>query len=354
MRRTLILPALLAFAACDNSAQREPVPAATPTEATAPKAAAGVVNVYSSRHYDTDAALYDQFTENTGIKVNLIEGKSDALIERIRAEGEFSPADLLITVDAGTLWRAAEAGVFAPVASAVLTERVPAHLRDADNQWFGLSKRGRVIVHNDSVSGGEDLDQYEDLSDPAHKGKVCMRSSSNIYNLSLLGSLIEHHGREAATEWARGVVANFARAPQGNDTAQLKAVAAGECGITIANTYYLGRLLGSENPDDQAIAAALTVVFPNQNDRGAHVNISGAGVTRHAPNRANGVAFLEYLTSDFAQQLFAEGNNEYPVQGVVSGPVAALGEFTEDQVSAGTFGTRQAEAVQVFNEAGWR
>lgn len=349
MSRRLILPALLLLAACDSS----PAPTNASQEPAA-AAEAGEVNVYSSRHYDTDMRLYEQFTENTGIKVNLIEGKSDALIERIRSEGEFSPADLLITVDAGTLWRAEQAGIFAPVESDVLNERVPANLRAPGNQWFGLSKRARVIVHNDSVEAGAALDQYEDLSDGMHKGKVCMRSSSNIYNLSLLGSLVEHLGSEAASEWAQGVVNNFARPPQGNDTAQLKAVAAGECAITIANSYYLGRLLGSDSADDQAVVAALKVVFPNQSIRGTHVNISGAGVTQHAPNRANAIAFLEYLTSDFAQKLFAEGNNEYPVQGAVSGPVAALGSFSEDPVSASSYGEHQAEAVQIFDRVGWQ
>ncbi len=311
------------------------------------------VNVYSSRHYDTDMALYERFTENTGIAVNLIEGKSDALIERIATEGEFSPADLLITVDAGTLWRAQQAGVLQPTQSTVLAERVPANLRDSSGLWFGLSKRARVIVHNDSVAAGPDLDSYEDLALPAHRGKICMRSSGNIYNLSLLGSLIEHLGEDAAAEWASAVVANFARPPQGNDTAQLKAVAAGECGITIANTYYLGRLLGSQVEADRAMADKLTVVFPNQADRGTHVNISGAGVAQHAPNRDHAIAFLEYLTSDFAQRLFAEGNNEYPVVGETSGPVAQLGAFAEDQLSAETFGANQVNAVKLFDRAGW-
>ncbi len=311
------------------------------------------VNVYSSRHYDTDMALYERFTENTGITVNLIEGNSDALIERLVSEGEFSPADLLVTVDAGTLWRAAQANVLQATQSAVLEERVPANLRERGGLWYGLSKRARVIVYNDSVAGGADLDEYEDLALPVHRGKICMRSSGNIYNLSLLGSLIEHLGEAAASEWASGVVANFARPPQGNDTAQLKAVAADECGITIANTYYLGRLIGSDSDEDQAIADKLQVVFPNQRSRGTHVNISGAGVARYAPNRDNAIAFLEYLTSDFAQKLFAEGNNEYPIVGATTGPVATLGKFKEDQVNADTFGIHQVTAVKLFDQAGW-
>ena len=313
-----------------------------------------VVNVYSARHYDTDLQLYDRFTETTGVRVNLIEGSSDGLTERIVNEGEFSPADMLITVDAGRLWRAADRGVFQPVESEVLSERVPAHLRDPDGLWFGLSKRGRVIVYNNANGLPDGISRYEDLADESLRGQVCMRSSGNIYNLSLLGSLIEHHGDEGALAWAEGVVANFHRPPQGNDTAQLRAVAAGECGVSIANTYYIGRLMGSEDEADKAVTQDIGVLFPNQDDRGAHVNISGAGIARHAPNRANAVAFLEYLTSDFAQRLFAEGNNEYPVVGDATGPIAELGTFKEDAVNASVLGANQALAVQTFDRAGWR
>ena len=313
-----------------------------------------VVNVYSARHYDTDLQLYDRFTETTGVRVNLIEGSSDGLIERIVNEGEFSPADMLITVDAGRLWRAADQGVFQSVESEVLNERVPAHLRDPGGQWFGLSKRGRVIVYNKANGLPEGISRYEDLANESLRGQVCMRSSGNIYNLSLLGSLIEHHGEQGAQAWAEGVVANFHRPPQGNDTAQLRAVAAGECGVSIANTYYIGRLMGSADEADNAVTEAIGVLFPNQDDRGAHVNISGAGIAKHAPNRDNAVAFLEYLTSDFAQRLFAEGNNEYPVVGDATGPIAKLGAFKEDAVNASVLGANQALAVQTFDRAGWR
>lgn len=315
---------------------------------------AGEVNVYTARHYDTDLALYERFTENTGIDVNLIEGNSDGLIERIRNEGEFSPADLLITVDAGRLWRAQRAGIFQPIESVVLNERIPAHLREAEGHWFGLSKRARVIVYNKAAGLPEGIARYEDLADPTLKGQVCMRSSGNIYNLSLLSALIAHNGEAAAEAWAKGVVANFRRPPQGNDTAQLRAVAAGECGVSLANSYYLGRLMGAEAPADRAVVAALGVLFPNQDDRGTHVNISGGGVARHAPNRANAIAFLEYLTGEFAQRLFAEGNNEYPISGTATGPVAALGTFAEDDLDAAVLGANQALAVQVFDRAGWQ
>lgn len=312
------------------------------------------VNVYSARHYDTDLALYERFTELTGVRVNLIEGGSDGLIERILNEAEFSPADVLITVDAGRLWRAHQQGVFQAVESDILEQRIPAHLRDRSGHWFGLSKRARVIVYNRSAGLPEEVSRYEDLAEPRLRGKVCMRSSGNIYNLSLLGSLIEHNGAAAAAAWAKGVVANFQRRPQGNDTAQLRAVAAGECDVSIANTYYIGRLLGSKDAADRAVAERLGVLFPNQDDRGAHVNISGAGVVRHAPHRDDAIRFLEYLTSDFAQRLFAEGNNEYPVAGGSTGPIAGLGDFKEDAVDASVLGANQAAAVMAFDRAGWR
>jgi iron(III) transport system substrate-binding protein len=313
-----------------------------------------VVNVYSARHYDTDMAMYERFTEETGIKVNLIEGSSDALIERIKSEGQFSPADMLITVDAGRLWRAEKEGIFQPVDSAVLSERIPAHLRHPEGKWFGLSKRARVIAHKKDIALPAGFGTYEALADEAFRGQVCMRSSGNIYNLSLMASLIDAHGAPAAEAWAKGVVANFARTPQSNDTGQLKAVASGECTITIANTYYLGRLMASTKPEDKALMANLEIVFPNQDGRGTHVNISGAGVTKYAPNRENAIRFLEYLTSDFAQRLFAEGNNEYPISGPTTGPVAALGEFKRDDLNVSVLGENQTEAVKVYDRAGWK
>lgn len=321
---------------------------------TASLAVAEHVNVYSARHYDTDLSLYETFTEQTGITVNLIEGGSDALIERIVNEGEYSPADMLITVDAGRLWRAQERGIFQPVQSEVLDARIPAHLREPDGHWFGLSKRARVIVHNRNAELSRPVERYEDLADPAFAGMICMRSSSNIYNLSLMASLIDAHGAEAAEQWAAGVVANFARPPQGNDTSNLTAVASGECGLTLANTYYIGRWLASDDPAASQVTDALTVVFPNQADRGTHVNISGAGITRHAPNRENAIRFLEYLSGEFAQRLFAEGNNEYPVVGEASGPITKLGSFDEDDINASTLGSNQAEAVRIYDRAGWR
>jgi len=316
-------------------------------------ATTGEVNLYSSRHYDTDLALYEDFTKATGIKVNRIEADADALIERIASEGEFSPADLLITVDAGRLWRAEEAGVLQPVSSDVLEERLPDHLRHPDGLWFGLSTRARIIIYNKERGRPEGLETYADLADPALRGDICMRSSSNIYNISLLASIIAHRGEEAASEWASGVVRNFRRAPQGNDTANIEAVAAGECRISVVNTYYLARYAGEGA--DGVLIDNIGIIFPNQETTGTHINISGAGVARHAPNRENAIRFLEYLTSESAQKYFANGNNEYPaVAGVeANSAVEALGEFRPDTISAAQLGRNQARAVAIFDAAGW-
>ena len=315
---------------------------------------AGEVNVYSSRHYDTDLALYEDFTEQTGIKVNLIEADADALIERIQSEGEFSPADLLITVDAGRLWRAEEAGVLAPVESDVLAERLPIYLRHPEGLWFGLSTRARVIIYNKAAGEPEGLESYADLADPAYRGEICIRSSSNIYNISLLSSIIANRGEEAAEEWAKGVVANFARDPQGNDTAQIEAVASGECRIALVNTYYLARFAGG-NEEEQALFDKLGVIFPDQDGAGTHINISGAGLIKTAPNRENAIRFLEYLTSESAQRYFADGNNEYPaVSGLkANSAVEKLGDFKPDTLNASEIGSNQRLAIEIFDRAGW-
>lgn len=314
----------------------------------------GEVNLYSSRHYDTDLALYEDFTKQTGIKVNLIEADADALIERIQSEGEFSPADLLITVDAGRLWRAEEAGVLAPVESDVLTERLPDYLRHPDGLWFGLSTRARVIIYDKAQGEPAGLSTYADLADPAYRGDICIRSSSNIYNISLLSSIIANSGAEAAEDWAKGVVANFARDPQGNDTAQIESVAAGECRIAVVNTYYLARFAGGDE-EQKALFDKLGVIFPDQDGNGTHINISGAGLVMTAPNKANAVRFLEYLTSESAQRYFADGNNEYPaVKGLeANSAVESLGAFKPDTLNAAEIGRNQAQAVQIFDRAGW-
>lgn len=314
----------------------------------------GEINIYSSRHYDTDLALYEDFTRATGIKVNRIEADADALIERIQSEGEFSPADLLITVDAGRLWRAEEAGILAPVDSKVLAERLPANLRHPQGLWFGLSTRARIIIYDKAKGAPEGLANYADLADPKFKGQICMRSSSNIYNISLLSSIIAHKGAAEAESWAKGVVANFKQAPQGNDTAMIEAVAAGQCRISLVNTYYLARYAGGD-AKEKAIFGKIGVIFPDQGGVGTHVNVSGAGVVKTAPNRANAVKFLEYLTSESAQRYFADGNNEYPaaVGLKANSAVEALGAFKADPLSVAEIGKGQAEAVRIFDRAGW-
>lgn len=322
--------------------------------------AAGVsaaeVNVYTSRHYDTDAKLFENFTAQTGITVNLVDGKEDELIERIRNEGVNSPADVLVTVDAGRLWRAQDAGILQAVRSATLEQAIPAYLREPNGYWFGLTKRARVLVYNKASVKPEQLSTYEDLADPKWKGKLLIRSSTSVYNQSLAGSLLAVHGAEATEAWAKGIVANLARKPQGGDSDQIKAVAAGEGDVAISNTYYLGRLIGSAKPEDQAVAAKVGVLFPNQNDRGTHVNISGAGVVKTAPHREEAVKLLEYLASPDAQKIFAEGNYEYPVVvGVPVHPViAAWGTFKEHALNASIYGQNNADALKIMDRAGWK
>lgn len=323
--------------------------------ATAAHADEKVLNLYTARHYQTDEALYANFTKATGIKVNRIEGKEDALLERIRSEGENSPADVLITVDASRLAKADALGVFAPVKSETLEARIPANLRT--NTWFAFSTRARVIVYNKSAIKAEQVQNYEDLANPALKGKVCTRSGSHPYNLSLGAAMIEHNGVEKTEAWAKGIVANFARDPKGGDTDQIRAVAAGECGVAIANSYYVARLINSTKPEDQQVMGAVGVIWPNQANVGTHINVSGGGMLKHAPNKAAAVAFLEYLASDDAQRYFADGNNEWPVVQSVKVSNAALeklGAFKADALPVGKLANTVAEAQKVYDRAGYR
>lgn len=314
------------------------------------------INVYSARHYDSDKRLISDFTEATGIRVNVIEAGADALIERIRTEGANSPADVLVTVDAGRLVAAQDAGMFQPLSSSTLDGRIPDHLRDPEGHWFGFSKRARVLMLAKDRASASDIGSYEELADKTWSGRVLTRSSTNVYSQSLVGSLIAAHGAEWTEDWARGLVANLARDPRGGDTDQILACAAGEGDLCIANTYYLGRLVRSDNPEERAVAEKITVVFPNQADRGAHVNISGAGIARNAPNAAGAQAFLEYLASDSAQYAFAEGNSEYPVVAGVQTPewIRAFGEFKEDALNAAVFARNNAEALMIADRAGWK
>ena len=316
-----------------------------------------LLNLYSSRHYQTDEALYVNFTKTTGIKLNRIEAGEDPLIERLKNEGASSPADVLVTVDAGRLWRAEQMGLFQSVDSKVLASRLPDHMRTPNNQWFGFSARARVIVYNKAAVKAADVQNYEDLADPKLKGQVCTRSGSHVYNLSLMSALIEHWGEARAEQWAKGVVANFARAPKGGDTDQLLAVAAGECGVAISNSYYYVRLLASEKPEDRKAIANLGLVWPNQKNFGTHMNVSGAGVVKYAKNREAAVKYLEYLASDQAQSYFAEGNNEWPV--VKGAPLnnkalASLGSFKMDTLNVSALGKNQPLAQKIFDRVGYK
>ncbi|MEL6100394.1 MAG: extracellular solute-binding protein [Pseudomonadota bacterium] len=317
--------------------------------------AEGELNLYSSRHYDTDERLYSDFTEATGITINRIEGKADELIERMKAEGTNSPADILLTVDTSRLERAKDAGVLQSIESGTLEDLLPANLQDEDNQWFGFSQRARIIFY-DKNDVANPPKSYVDLADPAFKGKVCHRSSSNVYSQTLLASVIANHGEEAAKGWAKGVVDNFARDPQGGDTDQLRGLVSGECDISISNTYYFARAIRKDVDGLPADARAnIGWVFPAQNDEGAHMNLSGGGVAANAPNKGNAILFLEYLASAQAQQYFSAGNDEYPaVPGVAISPsVATLGLFRPDDLDATTIANNVPKAQAIFNEVGW-
>ena len=325
-----------------------------PLQAQAP-AANTVLNLYSARHYQTDEALYANFSKATGIKINRLDGKEDELVERIRNEGTASPADILITVDAARLEVADSLGLFQPLQSKLLEARIPANLRTPT--WVAFSTRARVIVYNKAAVKPAQLQSYADLAGPAMKGQVCVRSGSHPYNLSLGAAVIAHEGEAQAEAWARGVVANFARGPKGGDTDQIKSVAAGECGVTISNTYYLARMMRSTKADDVAAMAAVGMVWPNQASWGTHVNVSGAGVLKHAPNRAAAIRFMEYLASDEAQAYFADGNNEWPVvktRMTANPALVAMGDFKADSLPIGTLAKNTVTAQKVFDRAGWK
>jgi iron(III) transport system substrate-binding protein len=323
--------------------------------------AQGVVNVYSARHYPTDEALYDNFTKATGIKINRVDADDAGILARLQSEGAASPADVILLVDAARLWRAEVDGLFQPVKSAVLQQRIPATLRGKDDgsgsQWFGLSTRARVVVYNKvSVKPGE-VDTYEKLADPANKGRVCTRSGSHPYNLSLFGSVLEHLGPKATEDWLRGVVGNMARPPKGGDTDQIRAVASGECQVAISNSYYLARLMRSTKPEDVAVMEKVAVVFPNQASWGTHVNIAGGAVAKHAKNRDAAVKFLEYLAGGAAQGYFADGNNEWPVVAslkIANPALDRLGKFKSEQIPVSVVGMNQVAVQRMLDRVGYR
>lgn len=313
------------------------------------------LNLYSSRHYDTDERLYADFEEVTGITINRIEGDADELIARMQAEGANSPADILLTVDTSRLERARLAGVLQPVESEILEARVPSYLQDAGNEWFGFSQRARIIFY-DKNDVPNPPKTYAALADPAFKGKVCIRSSTNTYNQTLLASIVTHEGEEAAKAWAAGVVANMARDPQGGDTDQLRAIVSGECDIAVSNTYYFARSIRTDVKGLSEHRDMIGWVFPDQDGNGAHMNLSGGGVAVNAPHRENAIKFLEYLTSDSAQKYFSAGNDEYPaVPGVGLSPaIAELGIFKPDDVSLSDVAANLPVAQKIFNEVGWK
>ena len=313
------------------------------------------LNLYSARHYQTDEALYNNFTKQTGIKINRIEAGENELLERIRTEGANSPADIFLTVDAARLAKADELNLFAPVTSPALQAKIPSYLRTTG--WYAFSTRARVVVYNKSAVKSADVQDYQDLANPKLKGKVCVRSGSHPYNLSLGAAMLEHMGEAKTFDWAKGLVANFARAPKGGDTDQIKAVAAGECGVALVNSYYVARMMRSDKADDKKAMEAIGIAWPNQKTTGTHVNISGGGMLKNAPNKDAAVKFLEYLASDQAQIYFADGNNEWPVVvGVktTNPALEAMGKFKADTMNVALLAKNQAAVQKIYDRAGWQ
>ncbi|MFN9780116.1 MAG: Fe(3+) ABC transporter substrate-binding protein [Alphaproteobacteria bacterium] len=317
---------------------------------------AAEVNVYSARHYSSDKAIWEAFTRRTGIRVNIVEAEHDQLVQRLKSEGAGSPADVLITVDAGRLAHAVEAGLLQRARIPALDAIVPKHLRHPDGFWYGVAMRARVLVYHKDRIAPSQIPTYESLADPRLKGRLVTRSGTNIYNLSLVGSMIAANGVDATRDWARGVVANLARPPQGGDTDQIKAVAAGVGDVAISNSYYLARLASSMKPEDRAVTQRLGVVFPNQGDRGTHVNVSGAALVKTAPNRENGLRLIAFLLEPEAQRLLADGSMEYPANPKVAPhPVlGALGAFRQDEINADAYAKNSAIASRLMDETGWK
>ncbi|RZS95297.1 Fe(3+) ABC transporter substrate-binding protein [Cecembia calidifontis] len=315
-----------------------------------------VVNVYTHRHYEADQKLFDMFTEATGIKVNVVSASADELIQKLELEGANSPADVLITVDAGRLHRAKSKGLLQAINSEVLNTNIPAKFRDPEGYWFGLTYRARILAYSLERVKPEELSTYEALTEPQWKGRILTRSSENIYNQSLLASIIAHHGKEGAETWAAGLLANMAREPKGSDRDQIKAVAAGEGDVAIVNTYYIGIMLNDANEEERKAAEKIGVFFPNQEDRGTHINISGAGVTKYAPNKENAVKLIEFLSSAQAQEFLANINFEYPVNpnAEFSDLLKKWGSFKADDLHLSVLGENNSDAVVIFDKVGWK
>lgn len=314
------------------------------------------VNVYSAREEQLIKPLLDAFSKDTGIKVNLVTGDDDPLLERLKREGANSPADVLITADAGRLYRATQNGSLQAIQSAKLNQAVPANLRDPENRWFGLTYRARVIFYNKDKVKPNELSTYEALADPQWQGRVCVRSSNSIYNQSLLASMIQADGAAQAENWAKGLVNNFARAPAGGDRDQIKAVAAGQCDVALANTYYYAQMLYGKDAAQKAAANKVGLFWPNQNNRGTHINVSGAGVTTSAKNKENAIKLLEYMVLDDAQRWYSSTNGEFPVKpGTTASPeLQSWGNFKRDPVNLSVLGKNNAQAVMLMDKAGWQ
>lgn len=319
-------------------------------------AAPNEVNLYTARHYDSDKALYERFTEQTGIKINRIEGKADELIARMKSEGANSPADVFITADAGALWRGQQAGLLQPIKSDAINAAIPANLREPDGNWFGFTRRARIVAYDPAKVQPAEVDDYAKLAEPRFKGKICVRSSDSIYNLSLVGALIEEWGKEKADTWVKGIVANMARAPEGGDRDQIRAVAAGVCEVAITNSYYYLRMAKGDDAADKAITDRLKLAFPSLGGKGAHVNISGGGVAKHAPHRENAIKLLEFFASQDSQQHISATNSEFPASPNVPvvAPVDAYMDFKANPMNVAAFAGRQPEAQSMMSAAGWR
>lgn len=314
------------------------------------------VNVYTARHYEVDDELYNKFTEKSGIKVNVVKGEAEELIERLKREGESTQADLFVTVDGGVLANAKKNGVLQPVTSDVIEANVPENLRDTDNQWIGLATRARIIAYAKDRVNPDELSTYEDLTNEKWKGRILVRSSTSLYNQSLLASFIELNGEEKAEEWSKGIVNNFARQPDGGDRDQAKAVAAGTGDVAIMNTYYVGLLANSEDPEEVKVADSIGVFFPNQNTNGTHVNISGIGLAKHSKNKENAIELIEYLTSTEAQEFLSAQNFEFPVNPKAAKPqlLESWGDFKMQELNFDTLGEHNKKAIEIFNKTGWK
>lgn len=347
MKKLIFLSAVLAFTACKNEKSENESPSENKDQ---------VVNVYTHRHYEADQELFRMFEEKTGIKVQVVNSNADELIQKMSMEGAQSPADVLITVDAGRLTRAKDQGLLQSINSEILENSVPSHLKDEGKYWFGLTKRARIIAYAKDRVKPEELSTYEDLASNKWKDRILIRSSGNIYNQSLLASLIAHNGEEKATSWAHAIVDNMARTPRGGDRDQVKAIVAGEGDVAVVNSYYVGKMLNSSDPEEVSTAEKVGLFFPNQDGRGTHINVSGAGVAKYAPNKENAIRFIEFLVSEDAQKIFANSNYEYPVLESLD-PAKTLqdwGAFKEDTLKLTVLGDNNKQAVLIFDEGGWK